>query len=51
MLGNTEMEESLSVVDLENCVQIHLGRQQRPLGPQRRTENLGGVKERQMSGD
>lgn len=51
MFGNTETDESLSVVDLENCGQIRLGRQQRPLGPQRLTENLDGVKARQMSGD
>lgn len=48
MLGNTRMNESPSAVGLENCVQIHLARQQSFLGPQRLTENLDGVKERQM---
>lgn len=51
MLGNTKMNESLSVADLENCVQIHFGRQQSLLGPQRLTGNLNGVKEKQMSRD
>lgn len=44
MPGNTKMNESLSVVDLENCVQLHLERQQSLLGPQRLTEDLDGVK-------